>query len=59
MKPLNNVQIGTLGGTICSVWASIQWGDILQTAILSAVGACVSFLVSRLLAKTIKKKHPQ
>ena len=49
MKPLSNVQLGTLGGTLCSVWNSFDWGNMLQTAVLAAVGATVSYLVSSVL----------
>jgi hypothetical protein len=46
---------GTLGGTLLSVFASIQSGDITKTIILATVGAVVSFLVS-LGLKWIAKK---
>jgi len=49
MRIMTNVQFGTLGGTVCSVWNSFDWGNMLQTAILAAIGAAVSYLVSRLL----------
>lgn len=39
---------GTACGTLLSVLPSIQLGDILQTAILAAIGASVSFLVTLL-----------
>ena len=37
---------GTIGGTLLSVFANIQSGDITKTIILAAVGAVVSFVVS-------------
>src|SRR5690606_2532554 len=49
MKPLSNVQLGTLGGTLGSVWNSFDMGTMLQTAVLAAVGATVCYLVSKLL----------
>lgn len=49
MKTLTNVQFGTLGGTVCSVWSSFDLGNMVHTAVLAAVGATVSYLVSRLL----------
>ncbi len=38
--------IGTVGGTVLTVAVNIQAQDVLQTAILAAVGAVVSYLVS-------------
>ncbi|WP_196939075.1 hypothetical protein [Sphingobacterium pedocola] len=49
MRPLNNVQAGTLGGTLCSIWNSFDWSNMLHTALMAAIGAAVSYLVSRLL----------
>jgi hypothetical protein len=49
MRSLNSVQFGTLGGTICSVWSSFDWGNLAHTALLAMVGAAVSYLTSRLL----------
>lgn len=37
---------GTVGGTLLSIFASIDSGDIVMTTILAAVGAMVSFMVS-------------
>jgi hypothetical protein len=55
MKPLTNVQTGTLGGTLCSIWTSITLGDIMQTVILATIGAIVSYLVSKLLDRRRKR----
>lgn len=49
MRLMNNVQFGTLGGTVCSMWSSFDLGNMVQTAVLAAIGAAVSYLVSRLL----------
>ncbi|WP_170852577.1 hypothetical protein [Sphingobacterium wenxiniae] len=43
--------MGTLGGTICSLFGSITLDDMVKTAVLAAVGAIVSFFVSSLLNK--------
>ncbi|WP_270090810.1 hypothetical protein [Sphingobacterium sp. SYP-B4668] len=56
MKP-NDIRIGTLGGTLCSIWASISLGDVAQTALTAALGTVVSFITSRLLAKLINAKR--
>jgi len=46
---MSNVQFGTVGGTICSVWNSFDWSNLLHTALIAVVGAAVSYLTSRLL----------
>ncbi len=45
----NTTVIGTVSGTILSVVAMFDAGDIIKTVILAAIGAAVSFLVSRFL----------
>ncbi|MEN5435593.1 hypothetical protein ABE545_18300 [Sphingobacterium faecium] len=47
----NDMRIGTLGGTLCSIWASFSLGDVLQTALMAVVGTVVSFVTSRVLGK--------
>ncbi len=49
VRPLNNVQMGTLGGTLCSIWPSITFGDIAQTIVMAIIGAVMSYVTSRLL----------
>lgn len=53
---LNDIRIGTLGGTLCSIWASFSLGDVFQTAIMAVIGTVVSFVTSRLLGKIGKRK---
>lgn len=43
----NTTLIGTLSGTILSVVAMFDAGDIIKTIIMATIGAVVSFLVSR------------
>jgi len=43
----NTTLIGTISGTILSIIATFDLQDIVKTIILAAVGAAVSFLVSR------------
>jgi len=43
----NTTFIGTISGTILSIIATFDIQDIVKTIILAAVGATVSFLVSR------------
>ena len=52
----NDVRIGTLGGTLCSIWASFSLGDVLQTALMAVVGTVVSFVTSRLLGRVRRGK---
>lgn len=51
----NDVRIGTIGGTLCSIWASFSLGDVLQTALMAVVGTVVSFVTSRLLGRVKSK----
>ncbi|MFD2554210.1 hypothetical protein [Sphingobacterium tabacisoli] len=51
----SNPQIGTLGGTLCSVWASVSWGDLFQTVLMAAIGSLVSYAISVLLSRPDKK----
>lgn len=51
----NDIRIGTIGGTLCSIWASFFLGDVFQTALMAVVGTVVSFVTSRLLGR-IKSK---
>lgn len=48
---LNEIRAGTLGGTLCSIWASVTLGDILQTVVMAALGTMVSYAVSQLLQR--------
>ena len=55
METNQNTRAGTIGGTLCCVFASIQKDDILKTIVLAAIGATVSFLVSVFLKYLLKK----
>lgn len=55
---LNDIRISTLGGTICSIWASISLGDVVQTMLTAAIGTLVSFATSRILGHYSKRRHP-
>ena len=52
----NDMRIGTLGGTLCSIWVSFSLGDLLQTALMAVVGTVVSFATSKLLGKVRRRK---
>ena len=47
----NGTIAGTLGGTLLSIFASVDVGDVAKTGVLAVVGAVVSFSVSLLLKK--------
>ncbi|RFC53102.1 hypothetical protein [Brumimicrobium aurantiacum] len=43
----NTTVIGTVSGTILSILATFDIQDIIKTIILAAIGATVSFLVTK------------
>ena len=47
--------MGTAGGTFLSVLPNLHSEDVFKTAILAALGAIVSFIISMLLKYLIKK----
>ncbi|HSC36509.1 MAG TPA: hypothetical protein VLD19_01510 [Chitinophagaceae bacterium] len=49
-----HAKAGTAGGTLLSIFANIQSGDILKTAVLAAIGAVVSFGITLLLKSIIR-----
>jgi len=49
------LSIGTGGGTLLSVVAQLGMHDVVRTAILAAIGAVVSFLVTFLLQRLKRK----
>jgi mannitol-specific phosphotransferase system IIBC component len=51
----NTTKAGTASGTLLSIFANINSGDVLKTAILAAIGAVVSFSVTLLLKLLIKR----
>ena len=46
---------GTAGGTLLSIFDTIQSGDVTKTIVLATVGAVVSFVVSLGLKWVTKK----
>ena len=47
---------GILGGTLLVVVLQITSGELLKTVVLAAVGAAVSFGVSFLLQRIVKRR---
>ena len=56
---LNDIQIrsGVVGGTLFSTALNIGMNDLLFTAIMSVIGAVVSFFVSYILRKLFSDKN--
>lgn len=48
--------LGTIGGTVSGFCNLVQQHDLVQTAVLSAVGAMVSFMVSWVLGVIVRKR---
>lgn len=51
----DHVFAGTFGGFLLSVFSNVFVEDLLRTAILAAVGAGVSFVVSLVLKNLIRR----
>lgn len=51
----NDTKAGTAGGVITILLANLSVTDLVQTAILAAIGAIVSFIVSLLMKQLLKK----
>jgi len=49
----NGTVFGTIGGTLLSVFASVQAGDVVKTMLLAFVGATTSFVCSYLLKQCV------
>ncbi|MCW3094092.1 MAG: hypothetical protein JWP81_5161 [Ferruginibacter sp.] len=50
----NTTKAGTAAGTLLTIFANINSEDLVETGILAAVGAAVSFLVTILLKAMVK-----
>jgi hypothetical protein len=60
-QPYSGTRTGTIGGTLLVVLIQINFQELLKTAILAAIGASVSFLVTVgwnwLIGKVKEKKR--
>ena len=57
--PMQNsyfLKTGTAGGTLTILFANIDADDLVRTALLAAVGATVSLIVSFVLKKVFGRK---
>jgi len=50
---------GTIGGTLFILLLNITSAEVLKTAVLAAVGASVSFGISYLLNKLLRRRRPR
>ena len=50
------LKTGTAGGTLTILFANINANDLVKTAVLAAVGATVSLIVSFVLKKVFGRK---
>jgi len=56
MKADYRLGIGTGGGTLLSIVGQLGMHDVLKTALLAAVGAAVSFAVSAMLQRWVRRR---
>lgn len=54
MSEHSYTKTGTIGGTLTILLANINSGDLIKTAVLAAVGALVSFMISYLMKELVK-----
>ena len=50
-----STKAGTIGGTLFILLINLDTGEVLKTALLAAIGAAVSFMISMLLRLLVKK----
>ena len=56
MSHISNQSAGTCGGTILAIVGVMDFNAMLKTAILAAIGAIVSFIVSAIMKRIFKSK---
>ena len=54
MNEHSYTKTGTVGGTLTIIFANINSGDALKTAVLTGIGAVVSFGISLLMKGLLK-----
>ena len=57
MSHISNQSAGTVGGTVLAIVGVVDPSDMLKTAILAAIGAVVSFIVSAILKRLFKSQR--
>jgi mannitol-specific phosphotransferase system IIBC component len=53
----NTTKVGTAAGTMLTILVNISSEDLLKTAVLAAVGAAVSFVVTLVLKALVRYFH--
>jgi hypothetical protein len=53
----SNTGTGTVCGTLLSILPNIHLDDLLQTVILAAIGASVSFIVTLTWKRVMRRKN--
>ena len=54
---LAGTRTGTVSGTLLVILSSIRINDLLETIVLAATGAVVSFLVTLVLRRLFRKRE--
>ncbi len=52
---MNGLKSGTFGGTLFTIFINIRYQDLAHTALLAAIGATVSFIVSLCLKMIFRR----
>ncbi len=55
-RDITALRIGTGSGTLLGLLPQLDAGDLLKTVVLAALGAVVSFAVTLLLQRFVRKK---
>ena len=55
MQTSNSPLVGTVSGTFLSMMPNLQSEDVMRTIVLAIIGAVVSFSISILLKKLVRK----
>lgn len=51
MVSFNQTQLQTFCGSLCSIWASYTFGELMHTIVMAMLGTGVSYILSRFLQK--------
>lgn len=51
MVSFNQTQLQTFCGSLCSIWASYTFGELMHTIVMAVLGTGVSYILSRFLQK--------
>ena len=57
MSHISNQSAGTFGGTLLAIVGVVDPNDMLKTAVLAAIGAVVSYVVSTILKRLFKSQN--